>query len=74
MIWVCPTVPVVMLPPAAVNAPATEEVSVNPQEDWGEPADEGATYSANHATRGQKPDRSSGPKTRAANKDQISRR
>ena len=58
----------------AGNAPATEGVSANPQEDWGEPADEGATYSANHATRGQKPDRSSGPKTRAATKDQISRR
>ena len=48
-------------------------VSDNPEEDWGEPI-QGATYSANHATRGQKPDRSSGPKTRAATKDQISRR
>jgi hypothetical protein len=56
-------------PPKAQAAPASD----NPEEDWGEPI-QGATYSANHATRGQKPDRSSGPKTRAATKDQISRR
>ncbi|HEX4096556.1 MAG TPA: hypothetical protein VHX64_07495 [Caulobacteraceae bacterium] len=49
---------------------------VNPQEDWGQPADEGAAYSANHATRGGKTDevRGPGPKTRTATKDQISRR
>jgi hypothetical protein len=48
----------------------------NPEEDWGQPAAEGAAYSANHATRGEKPDgiRGPGPKTRAATKDQISRR
>jgi hypothetical protein len=48
----------------------------NPQEDWGQPADEGAAYSANHATRGRKTDGTSGPgrKTRTAAKDQISRR
>jgi len=50
--------------------------SENPQEDWGEPADEGAAYSANHATRGEKTDaiRGPGPKTRKATKDTISRR
>jgi len=55
---------------------AGEGVSANPEEDWGEPADEGATYSANHATRGEKTDaeRGPGPKTRKATKDQISRR
>jgi hypothetical protein len=39
-----------------------------------EPGDEAAVLNANHANRGTKPDRSSGPKTRAATKDQISRR
>jgi hypothetical protein len=39
-----------------------------------EPGDADAVLHANHATRGQKPDRSSGPKTRTATKDQISRR
>jgi|GEM_PF-3105276 len=39
-----------------------------------EPGGEAAVLHANHATRGAKPDRSSGPKTRAATKDQISRR
>ena len=39
-----------------------------------EPGDEGAILHANHATRGRKPDRSAGRKTRAATKDQISRR
>jgi hypothetical protein len=60
----------------AGNAPARDGVSENPEEDWGEPADEGATYSANHTTRGVKTDaeRGPGPKTRAATKDQISRR
>ncbi|HLZ74593.1 hypothetical protein [Phenylobacterium sp.] len=48
----------------------------DPREEWGQPADEGAAYSANHATRGRKTDELSGPgrKTRAATKDQISRR
>lgn len=60
----------------AGNAPAIEGISQNPEEDWGEPADEGAAYSANHATRGEKTDeeRGPGPKTRKATKDQISRR
>ena len=51
-------------------------ITDNPQEDWGEPADEGAAYSANHATRGAKTDaiRGPGPKTRKAAKDTISRR
>ena len=59
----------------AGNAPALDGVSDNPEEDWGEPA-EGAAYSANHATRGEKTDaeRGPGPKTRKATKDQISRR
>jgi hypothetical protein len=39
-----------------------------------EPGDEAAVLHANHADRGTKPDRLSGPKTRAATKDQISRR
>ena len=48
----------------------------NPEEDWGEPADEGAAYSANHANRGRKTDAQRGPgrKTRQATKDTISRR
>lgn len=56
--------------------PATTPLSDNPQEDWGEPADEGAAYSANHARRGEKSDAERGPgrKTRAAAKDAISRR
>ena len=59
----------------AGNAPATEGVSGNPEEDWGE-AVEGAAYSANHATRGEKTDAERGPgrKTRRATKDAISRR
>jgi hypothetical protein len=40
----------------------------------GEPGDAEAVLHANHANRGGKRDRSSGPKTRAATKDQISRR
>jgi hypothetical protein len=39
-----------------------------------EPGDEGPVLNANHANRGAKPDRASGPKTRTATKDQISRR
>jgi hypothetical protein len=39
-----------------------------------EPGDQDAVLHANHATRGAKPDRAAGPKTRAATKDQISRR
>jgi hypothetical protein len=50
-------------------------ITDNPEEDWGEPV-EGAAYSANHATRGEKTDaeRGPGPKTRKATKDTISRR
>jgi hypothetical protein len=57
----------------AIDPPLLNE---GPEEDWGEPADEGATYSANHLTRGAKTDAERGPgkKTRAATKDQISRR
>ena len=51
-------------------------LSDNPQEDWGEPGDEGATYSANHTRRDGKTelDREHGAKTRKANKDMVSRR
>ena len=49
-------------------------LSDNPQEDWGEPADEGAAYSANHALRGADAKISQGSKTRKATKDTISRR
>ena len=60
----------------AGDAPVLDGVSANPEEDWGEPADPGATYSANHTRRPAKTeaDRSQGPKTRKAAKDQISRR
>jgi hypothetical protein len=53
-----------------------EGSSGNAEEEWGEPADEGAAYSANHATRGEKTDaeRGQGAKTRKATKDAISRR
>ena len=56
--------------------PAAARLTANPQEDWGEPADEGAAYSANHTRRGEKTDALRGPgrKTRAATKDAISRR
>ena len=58
----------------AIDPPLLEEA--NPEEDWGQPADQGATYSANHTTRGEKTEaeRGPGPKTRSATKDQISRR
>jgi len=48
----------------------------NPEQDWGAPADEGATYSANHTNRPVKTeaDRGQGRKTRQAQKDQINRR
>jgi hypothetical protein len=48
----------------------------NPQEEWGEPAGEGAVFSSNHSRRAEKTEaeRGQGAKTRAANKDQISRR
>jgi hypothetical protein len=39
-----------------------------------EPGDETAVLHANHANRGEKPDRAAGAKTRTATKDQISRR
>jgi hypothetical protein len=39
-----------------------------------QPGDEGAVLNTNRANRGAKPDRSSGPKTRQATKDKISRR
>ena len=48
----------------------------NPQEDWGESADEGATFSSNHTRRAEKTEaeRGQGAKTRAFNKDMMSRR
>lgn len=48
----------------------------NPQEDWGEPAGEGATFSSNHGRRAVRTEaeRAQGSKTRAATKDIISRR
>lgn len=50
--------------------------SDNPEEDWGEPADEGATFSSNHTVRGEKTEaeRGQGAKTRAHNKETFSRR
>jgi hypothetical protein len=50
--------------------------SDNPEEAWGEPADEGAMHSANHTRRGIKTEaeRGQGAKTRQLNKDIISRR
>lgn len=47
-----------------------------PQEAWGEPADEGAVFSSNHSRRGEpnEAQRAQGSKTRAAQKDQLSRR
>lgn len=63
-------------PDAPANPAAGGVLADNPQEDWGEPADEGAAYSANHARRGVKAEALRGPgkKTRAATKDTISRR
>lgn len=48
----------------------------NPEEDWGEPADEGATFSSNRTNRGGRTEleRGQGAKTRAHNKDIVSRR
>lgn len=48
----------------------------NPQQDWGAPADEGATFSSNNTRRGLKTEaeRGQGAKTRAHNKDTVSRR
>jgi hypothetical protein len=47
-----------------------------PQQDWGEPAAEGATFSSNHTRRGERleAERGQGAKTRTANKDIVSRR
>jgi hypothetical protein len=47
-----------------------------PQEDWGEAAPEGATFSSTHTRRGEATEaaRGQGAKTRAANKDIVSRR
>lgn len=47
--------------------------SDNPQEDWGDPADEGAQFSSNHTTRGR-PEQERGAKTRQYTKDVFSRR
>jgi hypothetical protein len=50
--------------------------SDNPEEEWGEPAGEGAQFSSNHTRRAEKTEaeRGQGAKTRAFNKDQMSRR
>lgn len=50
--------------------------SDNPEEDWGEPADEGTLFSSNHTRRAEKveAERGQGAKTRTANKDIVSRR
>ncbi|HZZ31480.1 MAG TPA: hypothetical protein VFE10_05750 [Phenylobacterium sp.] len=50
------------------------ELDNNVEDLRSQPGDAGAVLHANHANRGDKPDRVSGPKTRAATKDQISRR
>jgi hypothetical protein len=49
--------------------------SDRPEQDWGEAA-EGATYSQNHTKRADRTEaeRGQGAKTRAANKDIVSRR
>ena len=48
----------------------------NPQEDWGQPAGDGATFSSNHSRRAVRveAERAQGAKTRQATKDIISRR
>jgi hypothetical protein len=47
-----------------------------PENDWGEPADEGTAYGSNHTRRAETSEtaRLQGNKTRRATKDQISRR
>ncbi|MGA0605733.1 hypothetical protein ACO2Q0_07000 [Phenylobacterium sp. VNQ135] len=47
-----------------------------PQQDWGDPADEGATFSSTNTNRGGRTEleRGQGAKTRAHNKDTFSRR
>jgi hypothetical protein len=64
-----------------VGTPANVDVSKigqsdNPEEDWGEPADEGTMHSSNHTRRGEKTEaeRGQGAKTRQFNKDMMSRR
>ena len=48
----------------------------NPEQDWGEPAAEGAVFSSNKTNRGGRTEleRGQGAKTRAANKNIVSRR
>lgn len=48
----------------------------HPEQEWGEPAGEGAVYSSNHTRRPERTEaqRGQGAKTRQATKDQISRR
>ncbi|WP_309090941.1 hypothetical protein [Phenylobacterium sp.] len=48
----------------------------NPEQDWGEPAAEGAMFSSNKTNRGGRTEleRGQGAKTRAANKNIVSRR
>lgn len=60
----------------AVELPRTFDGADNPQNDWGEPADEGALHGANHTRRPERTDALSGQgsKTRRMTKDIISRR
>jgi hypothetical protein len=61
--------------PAGVDIHDVGQVDA-PEDDWGEPAAEGAAYSANHTRRGIKTEaeRGQGKLTRARTKDIISRR
>jgi len=61
--------------PANVDVHDTGEAD-DPQNDWGDPVDEGALHGANHTRRPEKTEaeRGQGPRTRQANKDIVSRR
>jgi hypothetical protein len=56
--------------------PDRQSHAVDPQNDWGEAADEGALHGADHSRRPVKTEaeRGQGPRTRQANKDIVSRR
>jgi hypothetical protein len=58
------------------NPEAANFQADNPQEDWGDPADEGAVHGENHLSRGEKTDaeRGQGTRTVQANKDIVSNR
>lgn len=61
--------------PASVDIHDLDQAD-KPEEDWGEPADEGTMHSRTNTRRGVKTEaeRGQGPKTRSAQKDQVSRR